>query len=115
MNLLALIEKATLFLSANWRLVLGGTICLALLYLGWNLRGHREEAARASELRLWLEEERSAQQRSYSIGMDLENGLNQYRNNIQESSDDGVVYSTSRVREIERRIASGSATGKFNE
>lgn len=113
-----------LMLLNNWRLIAAGAGVLALLLIGWRVAGWREQAQKVGELEAALNQAQQNQERTRSVGIDLNNGNNVYRPAARELDrkvqNETLSPATARfdangLRLTKERIAAGNAARRSAE
>lgn len=118
-----LIQLQTVFslLIAHWRAVALGLLILTLTYAGWHARGIVEESRQAKTLQESISAHLAGEAASYSVGMNLETGLNDYQlhaididRKVHDATahDTGNRFDAAGVQRTAERIAAGEAARK---
>lgn len=100
------------FLIRNWKLGLYLVMALALMILTIKVLNWREEAHKVAELENAIARFNADQQKSRTIGLNLNEGLNSYRSKARELDTEtptGAVFDSDGVRRISQRNAAGRA------
>ena len=105
-------------LSLKIKLAVTAAVIVALLAAGWSARGVWEKSKKVDELTNAINEQSKQQDKSHSVGMNLETGLNDYRPVAKEldrkvnnatATDTGNRFDANSVQRTSDRIAAGRA------
>ncbi len=97
-----------IWLIKYWKLLaIFGAVALCVT-VGWRVHKAFVDADKADELQRAINEQVREQERTHSIGLDLDHGLNVFRRSNHDEMD-SPVYAPDSVRAITDRIAEGEA------
>lgn len=104
-----------MWLLANWKIALAGVAAMAVVALAWQIQHWRHEAERADVYKRAVDQMLEQQEKSHSVGINLETGLNDYRPKAREidkkvqNAPNRIDFDVERVQRTAERIAAGNA------
>ncbi|MAR56014.1 MAG: hypothetical protein CMM93_02420 [Rickettsiales bacterium] len=104
-----------LFLLNNWKPLAIAGLALLAIALVWTIRGWKEDSDDKADFNAAVREHNAQQEKSQSIGIDLETGLNKYETKKRpldkevRNASNPVLFTPDSLRRTADRIAAGKA------